>query len=105
MREFEELKILNLSGNPICRNTEYFNYAVSYLPNKLKYLDYRLLDKDVVNAARKLYIDGLIALEEEEKILNHKVKEARVFEEQETLYQVWNSSKIEQSHRLNRWTI
>ncbi|XP_055040332.2 dynein regulatory complex subunit 3 [Misgurnus anguillicaudatus] len=44
LRQFKNLRTLNLAGNPICDEEKYKTFVTAYLPD-LVYLDYRLLDE------------------------------------------------------------
>ncbi|KAJ1503426.1 Dynein regulatory complex subunit 3 [Coelomomyces lativittatus] len=74
LSRFESLRLLNASGNPICREPEYKNFVLSRLKN-IKYLDYRLIDQAAINTAREIYIDDIIAIEEEQKIISKQIEE------------------------------
>ncbi|KAI9179347.1 hypothetical protein H9P43_004666 [Blastocladiella emersonii ATCC 22665] len=75
LSRFENLRLLNVSGNPLCRNPEYRSFVLSRLRH-LKYLDYRLIEGKAVAAAREKYIDDMIAIEEEQKIVAKQEAEA-----------------------------
>jgi hypothetical protein len=74
LMKFENLRVLNLGGNTLCNNPDYRDYCLAHL-KKLKYLDYRLIDKEAVDKARAKFIDSIIALEEEEKVQIGRRKE------------------------------
>ncbi|KAI9357346.1 hypothetical protein DFJ73DRAFT_821505 [Zopfochytrium polystomum] len=86
LSRFENLRVLNAAGNALCKSVNYRHYILAHIRG-LKYLDYRLIDEESVAAAREKYIDDLIAIEEEEKILNTKKEETRKFKEISTLYE------------------
>lgn len=71
LRRFKHLRLVNLAGNPLCQDSEYRSYVLSHL-NKLKYLDYRLVDEPSVHAAREQYQDEMLELEEVEKAEENK---------------------------------
>lgn len=48
LRQFENLRTLNLTGNPIKSDPSYESYIAAHLPN-LEYLDYRLVDQKTVS--------------------------------------------------------
>lgn len=65
LRNIPTLRILNLSGNPICKDADYRQYVLAHIKN-LRYLDYYLIDKGAVVAAKERYQDVLLDLEEQE---------------------------------------
>ena len=73
---FENLRVLNLNGNQVCRHSNFKHYILSHL-RKLKYLDYRLVDEELMNQAKEKYMEVVIAQEEEEKILHAKREEMK----------------------------
>ncbi|KAJ3415179.1 Dynein regulatory complex subunit 3 [Chytridiales sp. JEL 0842] len=86
LTRFENLRVLNCSGNALCKNPNYRHYILAHIKG-LKYLDYRLVDEESVAAAREKYIDDLIAMEEEEKIMNNKKEEMRKRKELNQLHE------------------
>ena len=66
LRQFKGLRLINFAGNPICKDPEYRPYILSHIKN-LKYLDYRLVNKDQVTSAREQYQDEMLELEEKEE--------------------------------------
>ncbi|XDV13736.1 hypothetical protein PO909_002083 [Leuciscus waleckii] len=52
LKQFENLRTLNLAGNPICDEEDFKIFVATHLPD-LVYLDYRLLDEQTVNIKRK----------------------------------------------------
>ena len=79
--------VLNALGNPLSKLGNYKNYTIAHLRN-LKYLDYRLVEEDALEAAKAQYIDRIMALEEEEKLSTAKAEEAKRLEELNALYEV-----------------
>lgn len=73
LRRFKNLRLVNIAGNPMCKDPEYRSYVLSHL-KKLKYLDYRLVDETSVAAAREQYQDEMIELEEREEEEDRKEK-------------------------------
>jgi hypothetical protein len=69
--KFEHIRILNLSGNQVCKLASYKNYCLAHFKN-LKYLDYRLVDDESIDIAKKAFVDSIIAIEEEEKVFAAK---------------------------------
>uniref|UniRef100_A0A670JUX4 Dynein regulatory complex subunit 3 n=1 Tax=Podarcis muralis TaxID=64176 RepID=A0A670JUX4_PODMU len=47
LRQFQNLRTLNLTGNPVCENEVYSAFIAAYLPD-LVYLDFRLVDDNSV---------------------------------------------------------
>lgn len=66
LRQFKGLRLINFAGNPISKKPDYRPYILSHIKN-LKYLDYRLVNKDQVTAAREQYQDEMLELEEKEE--------------------------------------
>ncbi|XDV13809.1 hypothetical protein PO909_002136 [Leuciscus waleckii] len=54
LRQFENLRTLNLAGNPICDEEDFKIFVAAYLPD-LVYLDYRLLDEQTRETAFAKY--------------------------------------------------
>ncbi|RQM31281.1 hypothetical protein B5M09_007561 [Aphanomyces astaci] len=50
----DALRVLNLEGNPVCSDPEYRSFVLAHL-DKLKYLDYSLVDVGEVVQAREQY--------------------------------------------------
>jgi len=48
LRRFKQLKTLNLSGNPFCKQDGYKQYVLAFLSG-LDFMDYRLIDKQSVS--------------------------------------------------------
>lgn len=69
--KFEQLKVLNATGNAVCKNANYKHYCLAHFKS-LKYLDYRLIEADAVALGREKYVDSIIALEEEEKAATNR---------------------------------
>ncbi|EQC39161.1 hypothetical protein SDRG_03367 [Saprolegnia diclina VS20] len=59
----EKLRVLNLEGNPVCSDPEYRAFVLAHL-DKLKYLDYSLVDMAEVVQAREQYQDELEEMKE-----------------------------------------
>ncbi|KAL4095037.1 hypothetical protein PRIC1_008415 [Phytophthora ramorum] len=59
----EKLRVLNLSGNPVCSDPEYRPFLLAHL-EKLQYLDYALVDDNETVQAREQYQDELEELKE-----------------------------------------
>ncbi|KAF0682463.1 Aste57867_25415 [Aphanomyces stellatus] len=86
----EKLRVLNLEGNPVCNDPEYRAFVLAHL-DKLKYLDYSLVDAVEAVQAREQYQDELeemkevkaiedaaLAREEENKKYNVVLREANI---------------------------
>mmetsp|Transcript_21461 Transcript_21461/g.55771 ORF Transcript_21461/g.55771 Transcript_21461/m.55771 type:complete len:527 (-) Transcript_21461:107-1687(-) len=65
LRRFNDLRVVNLEGNPVSKDAEYRAYVMAHVKS-LKYLDYRLLDQKEVVAAKEQFQDELLQLEEHE---------------------------------------
>ncbi|KAG7382897.1 Dynein regulatory complex subunit 3 [Phytophthora pseudosyringae] len=63
MKCLEKLRVLNLSGNPVCSDPEYRPFLLAHL-EKLQYLDYALVDENETVQAREQYQDELEELKE-----------------------------------------
>eukprot|EP00163_Fabomonas_tropica_P010984 TRINITY_DN213_c0_g3_i1.p1 TRINITY_DN213_c0_g3~~TRINITY_DN213_c0_g3_i1.p1 ORF type:complete len:578 (+),score=178.29 TRINITY_DN213_c0_g3_i1:63-1736(+) len=75
LRQFRRLRMVNITGNPVCADPEYRSYVLSHLKS-IKYLDYRLIDPASVTAAKEQYQDELLELEEREKVEDAQAEEA-----------------------------
>lgn len=83
LRTIPTLRILNLSGNPICKDADYRQYVLAHIKN-LRYLDYYLIDKGAVVAAKERYQDVLLEIEENEDQQEKKREKERVSGERAT---------------------
>eukprot|EP00967_Tisochrysis_lutea_P090837 scaffold130112_cov17-Tisochrysis_lutea.AAC.1 len=52
LRQFKNLRLVNLAGNPFCKDHDYRSYVLSHL-NYITYLDYRRVAKADVTAAEE----------------------------------------------------
>ncbi|OWY99108.1 hypothetical protein PHMEG_00029953 [Phytophthora megakarya] len=59
----DKLRVLNLTGNPVCSDPEYRPFLLAHL-EKLQYLDYALVDDNETVQAREQYQDELEELKE-----------------------------------------
>ncbi|KAJ3276416.1 Dynein regulatory complex subunit 3 [Terramyces sp. JEL0728] len=90
--KFENLRVLNLTGNPVHKNPNYKNYCLAHFKN-LKYLDYRLIDQESViifneiAVAREKHIDSIISQDEEEKINAKRKQDQKAKQELDKLHQ------------------
>ena len=55
LRELPELQVVNLAGNPTCKDSEYRNFCLAYLKH-LRYFDYALLVESEVTAVRTVLV-------------------------------------------------
>jgi hypothetical protein len=76
LRPFKKLHLLNLEGNPVSREADYRVFTLAYL-NNLKYLDYAMVVKSEVAAAREQYQDELMEVEEKESLEEEKLARER----------------------------
>ena len=53
LRQFKELRTLNLSGNPFCSQADYKPYVIAFL-SSVNFLDYRLIDEQSVSIPTQL---------------------------------------------------
>jgi hypothetical protein len=52
LRQFRNLRLVNLAGNPMCKDHDYRSYVLSHIKD-LTYLDYRRVATADVQAARE----------------------------------------------------
>jgi hypothetical protein len=71
LRQIKSLRMLTLSGNPVCKETEYKMIVLAYLDN-LKYIDYTLIDANEKHTAKEQYHDELLDVEEKEAVVTEK---------------------------------
>eukprot|EP01040_Poterioochromonas_malhamensis_P012764 gene12764-13990_t len=72
LRQLRNLKMLTLSDNPICRESEYRMIVLAYVDN-ITYLDYALIDNNDRIIAKEQYHDELLDVEEKESVLKEKL--------------------------------
>mmetsp|Transcript_30137 Transcript_30137/g.55076 ORF Transcript_30137/g.55076 Transcript_30137/m.55076 type:complete len:526 (-) Transcript_30137:137-1714(-) len=65
LRQFRNLRLVNLAGNPICRDHDYRSYVLSHIKD-LTYLDYRRVYAADVQTAQEQHQDEMIELQERE---------------------------------------
>ena len=75
------LKMLTLSGNPVCEEVEYKTTALAFLTN-LCYLDYEMVQEREVISAKEQYQDELIDLEDKEGVEREKILKDDQLQEQ-----------------------
>lgn len=94
LRKFRSLHLVNLEGNPVCKEAEYKMMLLAYLPN-LKYLDYALIYATDVATAREQYQDELQEAEENEVVEEEKAKRDKQAQALTELLEVANLSVIQ----------
>jgi hypothetical protein len=71
LRQLRNLRMLTLSGNPICNEPEYKMTVLAYV-DALSYLDYALVDSSEIVNAKEQYHDELLDIEEKESVIAEK---------------------------------
>lgn len=71
LRQLRNLRMLTLSGNPICNEPEYKMTVLAYV-DALSYLDYALVDPSDIANAKEQYHDELLDIEEKESVIAEK---------------------------------
>lgn len=66
LRGFRNLRLINLAGNPICKDHDYRSFVLSHLKD-LVYFDHRRVKPADVQAAREQHQDDMIELQEREE--------------------------------------
>lgn len=66
LRRFSNLRLLNLAGNPFCKEHNYRPYTLSHVKD-LTYLDYRRVGSEHVQQAMEQYQDEMNELQEAEE--------------------------------------
>lgn len=72
LRSFKKLQLLNLEGNPVSKESEYRMYVLAYLKH-LTYLDYSMVMKSEIDAAREQYHTELLDVEDKEAFEEEKI--------------------------------
>lgn len=67
LRSFPCLQVVQLSGNPMCKDTDYKIFPLAFLKH-LRYFDYQLVEQSSVVAAKEQFQDFLQDLEEKENL-------------------------------------
>jgi hypothetical protein len=80
LRKIKSLRMLTLSGNPVCNETEYKMTVLAFL-DTLKYLDYALVDTAERNIAKEQYHDELLDVEEKESVIEEKLSRDKALDE------------------------
>eukprot|EP00795_Rhopilema_esculentum_P009049 gene9049-16693_t len=91
LRHFEKLNSLNLDGNPFCQDVNYKPFTVAHLPS-LVYLDYRLVDEQVREAANEQYKYSVEEMVQDENVAQRKQEE---FEKKEAERQQHKEAYVE----------
>jgi hypothetical protein len=84
LRQFKHLELVNLAGNPLCREANYKSYLLSHVKN-LKFLDYSRVKADDVSAAFEQHQDEMLDLKEKEDLVEEEGRLARAAEKEEAL--------------------
>lgn len=71
LRPLKHLKMLSITGNPVCQDSECTTVTLAYLEH-LMYLDYALIDPVDRHNAKEAYHDELMDVEEKEGVLAEK---------------------------------
>jgi len=58
LRTMQNLRVLNIKGNPVCHDAEYRYFILAYL-EKIKFLDYGMVSKEEIQTAKEQYQDEL----------------------------------------------
>ncbi|CAM9261125.1 unnamed protein product [Ascophyllum nodosum] len=67
LRRFSKLQLVNLQGNPVCREVEYRFAVLAYIKN-ITFHDYAAVDPTEVLQAKEQYQDELLDLQEKEAL-------------------------------------
>lgn len=67
LRPFKQLQVLTLAGNPLAQEADYRPFVLAHLKH-IRFLDYRLIDEQAVQAAMEQFQDGLQRLQEAEAV-------------------------------------
>ncbi|KAG5188451.1 protein phosphatase 1 [Tribonema minus] len=71
LRQFPRLQLVNLEGNPVCKEADYRFTALAYL-KAMKFHDYTMVDPSEVEQAREQFQDELLDLQEKEALEEEK---------------------------------
>lgn len=75
LREFKELNVLSMDGNPVCTHAEYKMMVLAFLP-AIKFFDFVLVDQEDLILAKEQYQDDLQELAEHEKMASESAAAA-----------------------------
>ncbi|CBN75927.1 Protein phosphatase 1, regulatory subunit, and related proteins [Ectocarpus siliculosus] len=79
LRRYPKLKLVNLEGNPVCREVEYRFTVLAYIKN-ITYHDYGTVDPAEVLQAKEQYQDELLELQEKEALEEEQLGRERASE-------------------------
>ncbi|EFJ51609.1 hypothetical protein VOLCADRAFT_73327 [Volvox carteri f. nagariensis] len=91
LRQFKQLRLVNLAGNPICKDHDYRSYVLSHIKD-LIYLDYRRVNPADVQAAREQHQDEMIELQEREE---QQAQEEKLTAEREAHNKLMTQANLE----------
>ncbi|CAK9215025.1 unnamed protein product [Sphagnum troendelagicum] len=89
LRQFRNLRLLCLEGNPLCKDPEYKLYTIAYM-RVLLYLDHHLVFANLLKQAREQYQDALQELKDKEKKEEIAWKERNLKEVEKVLFEKAN---------------
>ena len=92
LRHFKNLNSLNLDGNPFCQDANYKPFTIAHLPT-LVYLDYRLVDEQMREAANEQYKYSVEEMMQDEAVALRKQEEMVKKEAEYRLHKVSKTSK------------
>ncbi|CAK8990116.1 Dynein regulatory complex subunit 3 (Flagellar-associated protein 134) [Durusdinium trenchii] len=75
LRQFKNLRLVTLDGNPVCKDPEYRMFVLAYL-EKLQYLDYAMVEQSEVISAREQFQDELLEAQEKDALEEANAKAA-----------------------------
>jgi hypothetical protein len=90
LRQFDELRMLTIQGNPIASEPDHRFIVLAHLP-RLKYLDYQMVEESEFLMARERHEDRMHQLEEEDQQKQERKKKQEVFDAEEKLLLEANS--------------
>jgi hypothetical protein len=94
LRQFKQLELVNLAGNPLCREANYKSYLCSHIKN-LKYLDYVRVKADDIAAAMEQHQDEMLDLREKEEIQEEEERAKEAARKEAKLMQEANIAGID----------
>ena len=91
LRQYSNLNVLNMDGNPVCDDTEYKMTVLAFLPS-IRFFDYVLIEEKERISAKEQYQDDLQELDEQEKM----VQESKVSrEKKEKMLKLFEDANID----------